>query len=178
MLSRLLSLLLLTPLFAIASTLWSGTVTIPGTFSFDFDARMLVDLFDPSADVFMHELSATESILSPEHGAQIVNLGGIDFASLTEAGLRALTYGGTPLDSGLFVPGDVFAVKTNGGNYVKAQVIKYTHEYRLDIRAETYGNVPEPCFLLLWPAIAGLALVRRAYRGNWRTRSRQTDPQA
>ncbi len=102
----------------------SGSVTIPGTFLFDFDAGVIVNA--PSADVFWRQQTPTTRRLEPYLSASIVNLGIVSFAGLSLADLQGLTYGGTPIDgsdtSNVLVPGNVFAVRTNQGNYAKAVV--------------------------------------------------------
>lgn len=164
--SRLFILLLVTPLFAIGGVISSGTATIPGTVSFDFDTGV-VDNFvlDPAADVFWEQFTGTTRALQPMDGATIVNVGVLSFASVTLAELEALAYGTAGLDGsdvgGVLVPGDVFAIHTNDGNFSKASVI--TTGYNLTMQWETDSTVPEPgSFLLVFTGIAGFAPVRRA----------------
>jgi hypothetical protein len=73
----------------------------------------------------------------PQGSARIVNLGVVDFDSLSVAELQNLLYGTTPIRgnndaSNQLVQGDVFAVLTHGGNYAKVQVSNY--DYNLTIR--------------------------------------------
>jgi hypothetical protein len=125
--TSLLLVLFATPLLGVASIVSSGTVTIPGTFSFDLDAGV-VDVFgvDPAADIFWEQFTTTTRGIEPVDGAAIVNLGEVDFASLTLSQLEALTYGSTGIDgsdgTNVLVPGDVFAVDTNSGNFAKVLV--------------------------------------------------------
>lgn len=169
---RVLAAFLAAPLFAIAGVVSSGTATIPGTFSFDVDAGV-VDNFviDPGADVFWEQFTATTRALEPENGAMIANIGVVDFASVTLADLEALPYGTAGIDgsdvSNVLVPGDVFAVQTNAGNFAKVLVtgpfVPGT-DNDIPIQWETdSAAVPEPGgSALCLAAIAGLALVRRA----------------
>src|SRR5712691_3667078 len=116
-----------TSLVSRAQVVSSGTVEIPGTFEFDFDAGVITG--SPAADVFWEQFTATTRALQPTNGASIVNLGtSVNFSSLTPAQLQALTYGSSGIDgsngTSLLVVGDVFAVRTNSGNYAKAVVSK------------------------------------------------------
>ncbi len=126
--SKILGLLLSIPLFATADVVVSsGTITIPGTFSFDFDAGVIDDFFtNPAADVFWEQFTSTTRALEPENGATIANIGVVSFASVTFPELEALSYGTGGIDgsngSNILVPGDVFAVHTNAGNFAKVLV--------------------------------------------------------
>jgi hypothetical protein len=112
----------------------AGNATIPGTFNFDFDAGMVVGFIppgiccisDPSGDVWWEQMTATTRQLRPVQSASIVNLGITNFASLSLSDLRVLAYGSTPIvgSDGLnvLVPGNVFAVHTNQGNFAKVVV--------------------------------------------------------
>jgi hypothetical protein len=62
--------------------------------------------------------------------AQIVNLGVVDFNSITADTLANLAYSTTPIDgnndpANQLVTGDVFAVRTNQGNYAKVKDLSY-----------------------------------------------------
>src|SRR5712691_8537514 len=110
-----------------AQVVSSGTIEIPGTYEFDFDAGVIT--LSPAADVFWEQFTSTTRSVQPINGATIVNLGtSVNFNSLTPAQLQALTYGSSGIDgsngTSLLVVGDVFAVHTNSGNYAKAVVSK------------------------------------------------------
>ena len=117
----------------------SGTITIGGTESFDFDAGVVGE-GNENVDVWWHILNSTSREMTPRNGATIVNLGVVDFSAITPADLMELTYGTTPIDgsdvSNALVPGDVFAVHTNAGNYAKARVL--TWGYSITIEWVTY----------------------------------------
>ena len=73
-----------------------------------------------------------------------MNLGAVDFNSLTAPTLASLAYSSTPIDgnndaTNKLVAGDVFAVHTNKGNYAKVKVLAYG--YDLTIQWVTY-NIP------------------------------------
>jgi hypothetical protein len=70
-----------------------------------------------------------------------VNLGGVDYGSLSCETLRTEPYASTPINgnndaTNQLTSGDVFAVRTDQGNYAKVQVISYG--YNLELRFETY----------------------------------------
>ncbi len=111
-----------------------GTITIPGTFSFDFDAGTINlpgTLPEPPYDVFWEQFTATTRAMVPIYPATIANLGAVSFGPITRADLVALSYGTTPISGSdvgnLLVPGDVFAVHTSSGNYAKAQVAAWDY---------------------------------------------------
>jgi hypothetical protein len=169
--TRALFVLLATPLLAVAGIISSGTVTIPGTFSFDFDAGV-VDVYgiDPAADVFWEQFTSTTRGLEPVDGATIVNLGVVSFAGITLTELEGLSYGSTGIDgsdlSNVLVPGDVFAVQTNSGSFAKVLVtgpLDSGSDNGLPIQWETDSpSVPEPgSFMLALIGIGGLTLARR-----------------
>jgi len=55
-------------------------------------------------------------------GAQLLNLGNSDFASLTPDTLQSLSYAPTTIPQAKFTLNDVFAVSTNGGNFSKVLI--------------------------------------------------------
>ena len=121
----------------VAATVSSGTATLRGTWLFDFDAGHE----GTSGDVWWEQHTATRRSLEPSGGAQIVNLGHVNYPNVTPALLQTLPYGTAGIDgntdaTNLLTPGDVFAVRTNLGNYAKAQVVSYG--YDLHITWTTY----------------------------------------
>ncbi len=121
----------------------SASTILKGTFTFDFDAGVEGGL-SANADVFWEQMTAVQRQMAVMNSAQIVNLGAVDFNSLTATSLRALTYSTTPIDgnndsSNKLVVNDVFAVRTTSGNYAKVKVLAYG--YNLTIQWVTY-NIP------------------------------------
>ena len=161
--------LLLTASIGRAALISSGTAAIPGTDLFDFDAGVLPAAnVQPTADVWWEIMDGTHRALQAYSGGTLVNLGAVDFNTLTPAQLQALTYGTTGIDgsngTSLLVVGDVFAVHTNQGNYAKALVTTaYSPNLgtNLTIQWET-DSVPEPhgigaLAIAAWP----IAVTRR-----------------
>nr|WP_316641967.1 hypothetical protein [uncultured Roseateles sp.] len=150
----------------------SGTVTITGTFSFDFDAGVVTSSFSAPSDIFWEQFTSTTRAVMPVSSASVINLGVVAYASLDLAALSGLAYGLAGIDGSdvgsLLVPGDVFAVKTDMGNYAKVRVtgpFDRSMNHGLPIEWETLAPVPEPERLALWAAgLGGLALVLRRRR--------------
>jgi hypothetical protein len=131
-------------LFRTATTVSSGTAILKGTFSFDFDTgaeSVPGNPLAPPFDVFWEQQTAVLRRMAPISPAQIVNLGVVDFNSISADTLASLTYSTTPIDgnndpTNKLVTGDVFAVQTNQGNYAKVKVLSYG--YNLQIQWVTY----------------------------------------
>jgi hypothetical protein len=164
------------PVLTQAAIISSGTVTIPGTFTFDFDAGVVPPTAETAADVFWEIFTSTTRGLQPDNGTSLVNLGVVNFNTITLAQLEALSYGTSFIDGGnatnLLVPGDVFAVHTNLGNFAKAVVtgpLDPQFGPGLPIQWETdSAAVPEPQqFPLAAVAIAAglIAIWRRRVTG-------------
>src|SRR4029077_13498784 len=125
-------------------TVSSGTAILKGTFSFDFDTgteSVPGNPLAPPFDVFWEQQTAVLRRMAPISPAQIVNLGVVDFSSISADTLASLTYSTTPIDgnndpTNKLVTGDVFAVQTSQGNYAKVKVLSYG--YNLQIQWVTY----------------------------------------
>jgi len=116
----------------------SSTGTIRGTFFFSFDHGIQVT---SGGDVWWDQQTDTVRSMNPLGNAKLINLGIVDFNSITPTQLQSYTYITTPIDgnndpSNQLVTGDVFAVTTNGGNYAKVLVVMYG--YNLQIQWVTY----------------------------------------
>jgi hypothetical protein len=163
--------LLAAPWICNGSVVSSGTTEIPGTWLFDFDAG--VQTSDPSAaDVWWDLQNSTMRWIAPYGGGTVVNIGAVDFNTLTVADLEALTYGTADIDgsdgTSVLVTGDVFAVHTGLGNYAKVLVtgpLDPGEDDGLPIQWET-DSVPEPDGLagLATGAFAMAAMGRRVRR--------------
>jgi hypothetical protein len=121
----------------------SASTVLKGTFLFDFDTGVQGGL-SPNADVFWEQMTAVARQMAVQNSATIVNLGAVDFNSLTANTLQSLTYGTAPIDgnndpTNKLVNGDVFAVRTTQGNYAKVKVLNYG--YDITIQWITY-NIP------------------------------------
>jgi hypothetical protein len=127
-------------LFRPATLVSSGTKILKGTWSFDLDNGNEGGA-GPGFDIWWEQQTAVARQMTPQGTARIVNLGVVDFNSITADGLQHLTYLNTPIHgnndaTNKLVPGDVFAVRTNQGNYAKVKVLSYG--YDLKIQWATY----------------------------------------
>ena len=131
-------------LYRTATTVSSGTAILKGTYAFDLDTgteSLPGGTWIPPFDIAWDQHTAVIRSMDPITGAQIVNLGAVDFNLLTPDTLQSLTYSTTPIDgnndvTNKLVTGDVFAVHTNGGNYAKVKVLNYG--YNIQIQWVTY----------------------------------------
>lgn len=117
-----------------------GTGTLRGTFTFDLDTGTEGGV-GTSFDIWWEQMTDVARQMTPRNNARIVNLGVVNFNSITAESLKTLPYGTTPIPgnndaTNLLITGDVFAVRTNQGNYAKVLVINYG--YNLSIRWVTY----------------------------------------
>jgi hypothetical protein len=119
----------------------AGSATLKGTYMFDLDAgvEQVTGAPLPSADIWWEQITdpvgalPTKAKMTPQNGATIINLGAVNFSSLTAPNLQALAFALTPIvgnndATNQLVTGDVFAVKTNGGNLAKVQVVSYGYD--------------------------------------------------
>ncbi len=125
-----------------ATILSQGTITIPGTWLFDFDTG---NITSSGADVWWEQMTSTERQLVPTGGSEIVRLGAVNYIGISYPELLELAYDSAPIDGSVgagnqLTDGTVFAVKTAGGNYAKAQVLSYG--YDMQIRWTTYKLAP------------------------------------
>lgn len=159
---------------ASAALVSSGVANVTGTWSFDFDTGLQGSFIsDLGQDAWWEQMTSTTRQLVPTNGAQIVNLGNVSFAGLTEAALQSLPYDLTPIVGSnvgnQLTFGDVFAVKTTAGNYAKVLVsapfFDPGNNNGLIFYYETYtGVVPEPTSLAL--VLAGLGVAGWVARKN------------
>jgi hypothetical protein len=120
-----------------ATVISSGTTTLQGTYVFNLDSGTE----GGSGDIWWDQETTVARQMVPQSGAMIVNLGTVDFNSLTAQQLQSQSYGSTPIpgnndSSNQLVNGDVFAVKTASGHYAKVLVQSYG--YDLTIQWDTY----------------------------------------
>ncbi|HWU89032.1 MAG TPA: hypothetical protein VN253_17325 [Kofleriaceae bacterium] len=129
----------------LAATVSHGTAVINGTWIFDCDTGALGGSLGGPGDIWWEQQTATLRRMAPVGGAKIVNLGHVSWSSVTHATLQTLDYGTTPIRgnddaSNQLTDGDVFAVRTNQGNYAKVQVLSYG--YNMTVRWVTYRVGP------------------------------------
>jgi hypothetical protein len=129
----------------------SSSGVLHGTWLFDLDTGTEVNI-GPSADLWWEQKTPVLRDMVGQNGATLVNLGPVDFNSLTPDTLSSLTYGTTPIPgnndpTNKLVAGDVFAVHTTGGNFAKVKVLTYGYDlhiewvtYRLDSPYHVLGT--------------------------------------
>lgn len=119
-----------------------GLATIHGTWIFDFDTGVEVDYASNAiGDVWWRQKTNVKRQIERWNGAEIAYLGILSFNSVSYADLQGVVYGTVPIignddSTNLLVPGAMFAVKTNAGNYAKVRVESYG--YNLQIKWRTY----------------------------------------
>jgi hypothetical protein len=122
----------------VLGTASSGTILLKGTWSFNCDiGSMTAGPFD----IFWEQMDAVNRQMAPQGNAKIVNLGVVNFTALNPAAMQLLNYDTTPINgnnnaTNKLVNGDVFCVKTNGGNFTKIKVV--TYGYNIKIQWVTY----------------------------------------
>ncbi len=123
-------------LFAPAVVKSQGSAVLKGTWTFDLDNGTQGGP-GPGFDIWWEQMTAVARQMMPQNKARLVNLGVVDFNSVTSDSLQTLTYGTTPIPgnndpSNKLVPGDVFAVLTNQGNYAKVKVVTYGYDLKIE----------------------------------------------
>jgi hypothetical protein len=102
-----------------ATVVTSGSATLLASFGFNLDTGVEDATGAPlTGDIWWSPPTGMVRIGS----AQMINLGAVDFASLTPDTLQSLPYSPATIPQAKFVTNDVFAVHTNGGNFCKVQV--------------------------------------------------------
>lgn len=124
-----------------------GAATLKGTYLFDLDVGVQSGRGGvlPGADIWWEQKTVALRQMTPQNGASITNLGPVDFNSLAALYLQSLAYASTPIvgnndSTNELVNGDVFAVRTTGGNYAKVLVTAYG--YDMGIQWVTYAAPP------------------------------------
>ena len=127
-------------LFRTATQVSAGNALLKGTWTFDLETGVEGGL-GPTSDIWWEQQTAVLRRMTPWANAKIVNLGVVDFNSITPDTLSSLPYSSTPIignndASNKLVTGDVFAVYTNQGDYAKVKVVAYG--YNMQIQWVTY----------------------------------------
>jgi hypothetical protein len=115
-------------------------------------------------DIWWEQVTPVERMMTPLNGATIVNLGVVDFNTITLDQLAHFSYSTTPIpgnddSTNQLVNGDVFIIHTTDGNYVKVKVLEYGYTINLQfviIYNWASSCVPEfPSFFLPATMIIG-----------------------
>lgn len=124
-------------LFPAATVVAQGTNTVlKGTWTFDFDTGAEGGPA-ASADVQWDQETSVLRQMKPLNSAKILNLGLVNYASITAASLQGLPYSTTPIvgndnSTNVLVNNDVFAVLTTSGNFTKVQVVSYGYDMTIN----------------------------------------------
>ncbi len=113
-----------------------GSKVITGTYTFDCETGAL-GTPGATTDIWWDQQTASHRQMVPQNGAKIVNLGVVDFASVTPATIGLFAYSSTPIPgnndaTNRLVVGDVFCVATNAGNFCKIKVTDYGYDLHID----------------------------------------------
>ncbi len=114
-----------------------GSILLKGTWVFDCETGALDGNLNGPGDIWWEQITAVNRQMRPVGGATIVNLGMVDFASVTPYILQAKSYGSVPIPgnddpSNQLKTGTVFAVRTNAGNIAKIKVSQYGYNMQID----------------------------------------------
>jgi hypothetical protein len=118
----------------VLETMSTGVAMLHGGSSFDFDdgAEVAAD-----GDVSWEQHTG----LVPVGDARLANVGAVSVTSVTPAVLQHLPYAAAPIeDANVLVEGHVFAVRTNGGNHARVEVVSHGRE--LELQWTTYSLAP------------------------------------
>ena len=129
-------------LFKPAVIVSSGMAVLKGTWTFNLDTGVQGG---PNPDIWWDQQTTVLRQMVPQGKARIANIGVTNFNSVTPDVLQTLPYSTAPINgnndsSNRLVPGDVFAVFTNQGNFTKVEVLQYG--YNLSIQWTTYHLLP------------------------------------
>jgi len=119
----------LTPLVGALAAPKPKDKLLKGTWTWDVDKD--VDGGGSNADIWYRIADEVVHYLEPQNGAGLARISGKSFDSVDRDALQALSYTSTPLytesvdDPDVLMEGDVFALRTNTGQYVKLQVSGY-----------------------------------------------------
>src|SRR5262249_14917184 len=80
----------------LAATVSSGTTVLQGTFVMDLETGVLGGSMT-NGDIFWEQQTPVVRDMRPVGGAKIVNLGHVDFTTVTFASLQTLSFGTTPI---------------------------------------------------------------------------------
>lgn len=108
-----------------ATTVPSKNGSVRGTWTYDFETGVEGG---EGTDIWWQQKTSTTRSLTPRNGAQLANMGAVDYEKVDLARLKSLTYSTAEIvgdDTGNQMPvGTVIAIKTNTGRYAKMRVDK------------------------------------------------------
>jgi hypothetical protein len=115
----------------------SGNTTLKANTFFNLDPLPGEIPIKSNADLRWTLINDAKRQMEPIFGARIVNLGKVDFSSITPDKLQNYVYSSTPISgnndsTNQLVNGDVFAVRTLKGNVAKVRVIAYGSDIQIE----------------------------------------------
>ncbi len=122
-------------LFPSATVISSGTTVLKGTLTFDLDTGTEGGV--SGADIWWEQMTTVDRQMAPRTAPALLNLGAVDFTNVTAAGLQKLPYSTAPIPgnndaTNKLVNGDVFAVRTQAGNFAKVMVVAYGYDMTIE----------------------------------------------
>lgn len=115
----------------------SGTTVIKGTWIFDCETGTIGGDMSKIYDIWWEQIDTVKRQMVSMAGVGIINLGPVDFNSLTPAALQSLSFGSTPIPgnndaTNQLTANDVFAVRTKSGNIAKIKVLQYGYDLKIE----------------------------------------------
>lgn len=118
-----------------------GTTLLKGTWVFDCETGIQDGNLNGPGDIWWEQIDSIKRQMMPVGSASLVNMGQVNFATVTPNILQAQAYVKAPIPgnndaTNQLLAGDVFAVRTNAGNFCKIKILLYG--YNLSIQWVTY----------------------------------------
>ncbi|MDH5635780.1 MAG: hypothetical protein OEY47_03845 [Candidatus Bathyarchaeota archaeon] len=117
------------------------SLTIGGTQALDVDTGQ-VGSSSPDTDLWWEQVTSTERFLVPENGAELGNLGIVDFDSVVDCSAYMLSTDpiNGSVDNNTIPEGTVLVVRTNIGNYAKMRIDSYGYDLHVTIVYQDDGS--------------------------------------
>jgi len=117
------------------------SLTIGGTQTLDVDTGQ-VGSSSPDTDLWWSQVTSTERFLVPENGAELANLGIVDFDSVVDCSIYTLSKDpiNGSVDNNTIPDGTVLVIKTNIANYAKMRIDIYGYDLNVTIVYQDDGS--------------------------------------
>ena len=122
----------------LVATVSQGNTILKGTWIFDCETGALGGPTTGPGDIWWEQIDNVKRQMVAVGGAKIINLGVIDFNTLSPADLQKLAYGNNPIIGNVgaankLVNGDIFALFTNAAIFSKIKVDNYDYKDRMSV---------------------------------------------